>query len=142
MARPPKETSRKNNPNFSPVTAQIPKLLGRRLRLFVAQAELTISEVVQQALEEFLDKRNVRLPEESSTPESFKELVRNNYFDLINAGKIPPARLKELAFGEKPNTAELVIISNVLEMEEEWVVELRDRSFPKQTKPKQTNGTT
>lgn len=142
MARPPKENSRKNNPNFSPVTAQIPKLLGRRLRLFVAQAETTISEVVEEALEEYLDKRGVKLPEESKT-ESFSELIRSHYFDLMNAGKINPSRLKELAFGHKPTTAELVIIANNLDIPEELVVELRDRTFPKnQTKPKHTNGHT
>jgi hypothetical protein len=59
----------------------------------------------------------------------------------MNSGKINPDRLKELAFGQKPTTAELAIIANILAVAEEFVVELRDRSFPKKNKPKQTNGT-
>lgn len=109
--------------------------------MFVVQEETTISEVVEEALEEYLNKRGVNLPEKSKT-ESFNELIRNHYFDLMNAGKIDPSRLKELALGQKPTTAELSIIANNLDIAEELVVDLRDRSFSKnQTKPKQTNGT-
>ncbi len=141
MARPPKEGSRKNNPEFSPVTAQIPKPLGKKLRLLVAQEESTISEVVEAALEEYIAKRLVQTPKPTPLPETFSDLVKANYFELMNSGKLKPARVKSLAFGEKPTTAELAIIAHVLDVLEEFIVELRDRSFPKKTKPKQTNGT-
>jgi hypothetical protein len=49
----------------------------------------------------------------------------------MNSGKIDHNRLKELAFDQEPNTAELVILANVLDIPEELVVDLRDRSFPK-----------
>jgi hypothetical protein len=141
MPRPPKENSRRNNPDYSPVTAQIPKPLGKKLRLFVTQEETTISEVVEAAITEYLDKRIV----ESAIPipqvESFADLVKVNLFTLMSSEKVSPDRLKDLALGQKPNTAELAIIANVLDVAEEYVVELRDRSFPKNSKPKQTNGT-
>lgn len=141
MPRPPKESSRRNNPDYSPVTAQIPKPLGKKLRLFVAQEEITISEVVEVALTEYLDKRMVQAAIPLPQPETFADMIKINHFDLMNSGKINPDRLKELAFGQKPTTAELAIIANVLAVAEEFVVELRDRSFPKKNKPKQTNGT-
>jgi len=58
----------------------------------------------------------------------------------MNSDKINPEWLKELASGQKPNTAELVILANILDIPEELVVDLRDRSFPRKSKPKQTNG--
>lgn len=141
MARPPKEGSRKNNPNYSPVTAQIPKLLGKKLRLFVAQEETTISEVVEAALEEYIDKRMVQSVMPIPQVESFTDLIKVNLLALMSSEKVSPDRLKELAFGKKPSTAELAMIANVLDVAEEFIVELRDRSFPKNSKPKQTNGT-
>ena len=127
MARPLKVGSRKNNPDYSPVTAQIPKPLGKKLRLFVAQEETTISEVVEAALEEYIDKRMVQIPNPTPLPETLSGLVKANYFELINSGKLNPDRLNELAFGQNPTTAELAIIANVLDVAEEFVVELRDR---------------
>jgi hypothetical protein len=59
----------------------------------------------------------------------------------MNSGKLKADRLKELAFRQTPTTAELAIIANVLDVAEEFVVELRDRTFPKNSKPKQKNGT-
>jgi hypothetical protein len=75
-------------------------------------------------------------------PETFSDLVKENYFELTQSGKLKPDRVKALAFGEKPTTAELAIIAHVLDVVEEFIVDLRDHSFPKNSKPKQTNGTT
>jgi hypothetical protein len=143
MARPPKEGSRKNNQNYSPVTAQIPKSLGKKLRLFVAQEETTISEVVEAALDEYIGKRMVQVLKPTPAPETLSDLVKSNYFELIHSDKLKPDRIQELAFGQKPTAAELAIIAYVLDVAEEFVVQLRDRSFPKNAKPKpkQTNGT-
>jgi len=141
MPRPPNENSRRNNPDYSPVTAQIPKPLGKKLRLFVAQVETTISEVVEVALMEYLDKRMVQVPKPTPVPQTFSDLVKANYFELMSSDKLKPDRVKALALGEKPTTAELAIIAHVLDVVEEFIVDLRDRSFPKKSKPKQTNGT-
>jgi hypothetical protein len=134
MPRPPKESSRRNNPDYSPVTAQIPKPLGKKLRLFVAQEEITISEVVEAALTEYLGKRMVQTAIPPPQPETLADLVKTNYFALTNSGKLDPDRLKDLAFGQEPTTAELAIIANVLDVAEEFVVELRDRNSLSQSK--------
>lgn len=83
------------------------------------------------------------IPKPTPAPETLSDLVKSNYFELIHSGKLKPDRVKALAFGENPTTAELAIISYVLEVAEEFVVELRDRSFPQNAKPKpkQPNGT-
>jgi hypothetical protein len=102
---------------------------------------------MEEALEPWVEKEEKRLlPKEKSKadePQTIAELIKNNYFDLMNSGKIDLTRLKELAFNGKPTTAELVILANVLDIPEELVVDLRDRSFPKnQSRSKQTNGHT
>ncbi len=102
MARPPKEGSRKNNQNYSPVTAQIPKSLGKKLRLFVAQEETTISEVVEAALDEYIGKRMVQVLKPTPAPETLSDLVKSNYFELIHSDKLKPDRIQELAFGGRP----------------------------------------
>ncbi len=134
MPKPPTGSRRRNNPDFSPVTAFLPNALGKRLRVFIAHQESTISEVVEEALSEYLDKRMAQAVMLTPQPETLADLVKINHFDLMNSGKINPDRLKELAFGQKPNTAELAIIANVLDVAEEFVVELRDRSFPQNSK--------
>jgi hypothetical protein len=97
--------------------------------------------VVEAALNEYLDKRMVQAAIPTPQPETLADLVKTNHFELMNSGKINPDRLKELALGQKPNTAELAIIANVFDVAKEFVLELRDRSFPKKNKPKQMNGT-
>jgi hypothetical protein len=123
------------------VTAFLPNTLGKRLRVFIAHQGSTISEVVEAALNEYLDKRMVQAAIPVPQLETLADLVKINHFELMNLGKINPDRLNELAFGQKPTTAELAIIANVLGVAEEFVVALRDRSFPKSSKPKQKNGT-
>lgn len=141
MPKPPSGSRRRNNPNFSPVTAFLPTPLGKRLRVFIAQAESTISEVVEAAITEYLDKRMIEPGILLPQVETFADLVKFNLFALLSSGKIQPERIKDLALGQKPTTADLAIIAHVLDAPEEYIVALRDRSFPKKTKPKQTNGT-
>jgi len=110
--------------------------------------QIDFGKGMEEALEPWVKQEEKRLlPKEEKSkanePQTIAELVKNNYFDLMNSDKITPERLKELASGQKPNTAELVILANVLDIPEELVVDLRDRSFPrKQSRPKQTNGHT
>lgn len=79
----------------------------------------------QKARELILDwvtewkKLNPAQKEETRRPESFTELVRQNYFVLMNNGKINHMRLKELSFGQKPNAKEVKLIAEVLEVNPE-----------------------
>lgn len=132
---------RRKDPNYEQVTGHVQKDLARRFKVFCTDQRITIAEALDKAIALFLQQADKR--QEPSHPETFAELVKGNYFDLMNSGKINPDRLKELASGQKPNTAELVILAHVLNIPEELVVELRDRSFPKKkSRPKQTNGHT
>lgn len=78
----------------------------------------------QKARELILDwvaewkKLNPVQKEETKRPESFTELVRQNYFALMNNGKINQMRLKDLSFGQKPNAKELKLIAEVLEVDQ------------------------
>jgi hypothetical protein len=131
---------RRKDPNYEQVTGHVQRDLARRFKVFCTDQRITIAEALDKAIALFLQQGD-RLAK--NQPETFAELVRNNYFDLMNSDKISPDRLKKLASGQKPNTAELAILANVLDIPEELVVDLRDRSFPKnQSQPKKTNGTT
>ncbi len=137
---------RRKDPNYEQVTGHVQRDLARRFKVFCTDQRITIAEALDEAIALFLQQGD-RLAKNSdqlkSQSETFAELVRNNYFDLINSGQIDPDRLKKLASGQKPKTAEMVIIANVLDIPEKVVVDLRDHSFPKnQSKPKQTNGHT
>ncbi|HAX78926.1 MAG TPA: hypothetical protein DCY88_24645, partial [Cyanobacteria bacterium UBA11372] len=48
---------RRNNPEYSQVTALVPKALAQRLRIFCVENEIQITEAVEVAIEEFLDRR-------------------------------------------------------------------------------------
>ena len=137
---------RRKDPNYEQVTGHVQRDLARRFKVFCTDQRITIAEALDKAIALFLEQgdRLAKDPDQlKNQPETFAELVRKNYFDLMNSDKISPDRLKDLAFGQKPKTAELVIVANVLELPEELVVDLRDRSFPKnQSRPKQTNGHT
>ncbi len=134
MPKPPTGSRRRNNPEFSPVTAFLPSALGKLLRVFVAHQETTLSEVVEAALTEYLNKRMVQAAIPTPQPETLADLVKTHHFALTNSGKLDPDRLKDLAFGQEPTTAELAIIANVLDVAEEFVVELRDRNSLSQAK--------
>jgi hypothetical protein len=125
---------RRKDPNYEQVTGHVQRDLARRFKVFCTNQRITIAEALDQAIAAFLqqaDEEVINQPQVQKQPETFAELVKNSYFELINAGKVNPDRLKELALGEKPNVGELAIIAHVLDIPEELVVELRDRSFPK-----------
>ncbi len=130
MPKPPTGSRRRNNPDFSPVTAFLPNALGKRLRVFIAQQETTISEVVEQALKEYLDRYQPEITQPKSKPETIAEVVQENYYKLLTDGKIVPDNLKAIAGGEKPSNADLVRIAQILDIREENLLAMRDRIFP------------
>ena len=140
MPRPPKESSRRNNPDYSPVTAQIPKALGKRLRLFVTQEETTISEVVEAALDEYLDKKQPQefLPQQ---PKTIAEVVQQNFWKLRQHNI---KNIDVIASGQAPTKADIVRISSILDLDQGELLKLAKREFgelPKaQPKDKEPNG--
>lgn len=53
--------TRRKDPNYVQVTAMVTKDLAKRLKIYCASAETTITETVEQALEEFLAKQKKEL---------------------------------------------------------------------------------
>jgi hypothetical protein len=63
-------------------------------------------------------------------PKTLVELVQQNYYRLVSDGKVKLENLKAIADGEKPNNADLVRIAQILDIQEEELVAMRDRDFP------------
>jgi hypothetical protein len=131
MPRPPKEGSRRNNPDYSPVTAQIPKGLGKRLRLFVTQKETTISEVVEKALAEYLDRNQVQVS--VLQPNSIGEVVRQNFWTLREHNI---KNIDAIAKGAAPTKADIVRISSILDLEQGELLRLAMSEFGELPKAK------
>jgi hypothetical protein len=131
MPRPPKEGSRRNNPDYSPVTAQIPKGLGKRLRLFVTQKETTISEVVEKALAEYLDRNQVQVS--VLQPNSIGEVVRQNFWTLREHNI---KNIDAIAKGAAPTKADIMRISSILDIEQGELLRLAMSEFGELPKAK------
>jgi hypothetical protein len=74
--------------------------------------------------------------EETSEQKNIASLVKENFYQLLEDGKIRPEILKAIAAGEKPSHADLLQIAHTLNMREEDLLEMRDRSFPNQPERK------
>jgi hypothetical protein len=53
----PKLTARRSDPNYTQVTSHVPKELAKRLKFYCTEYETTITEAVEEALREYLDKK-------------------------------------------------------------------------------------
>lgn len=101
------------------VTAVVPIKLKEKLKKYADTKKWSLSTAMVSLIEEGLDREG---PEPDSVndkpaqtqPTSFKELVRQKYFEIMNSGKISPQRLKDLSFGQKPSSKERVILAEVL----------------------------
>lgn len=80
--------------------------------MFVTQEELTISEVVEQALVEYLDQKQIQVL--SAQPQTIAELVQQNYYKLVSNGKIKPENLQAIASGSEPSKTDLRRIAETL----------------------------
>src|ERR671932_701169 len=54
------DLARRNNPDYSQVTGLIDKDLARRLRVYCADQDVTIAEVMEEAISDFLEKRQAQ----------------------------------------------------------------------------------
>jgi hypothetical protein len=66
------DLGRRENPEYSRVTGLLNRELAKRLRVFVATTETTISEVVEKALQKYLDEFD---PKANSTENSDSQLL-------------------------------------------------------------------
>ena len=97
----------------------VPQSLKKRFKQTCLLKDVNMSDVGVALIEQWLEENEVSIQKEETAeqkPESFTELVRQNYFALMNNGKINHMRLKELSFGQKPNAKEVKLIAEVLEV--------------------------
>jgi hypothetical protein len=123
--------TKRNDPNYAQVTGHIPVDLARRFGIYCASKQISKSEGLEKAVETLLAQEpEFSAHETPKPPSTLTELVRDNYFALMNAGEISHSRLEDLAFGHKPTTTEIATIASNLDIPKERVVELSDRTFP------------
>lgn len=58
------DLGRRENPEYSRVTGLVNRELAKKLRVFVAQNETTISEVVEKALKQYFDSHEAMKKDE------------------------------------------------------------------------------
>jgi hypothetical protein len=61
------ELARRNNPNYSQVTGLIDKDLARKLRVYCADQDVTIAEVMEEAIADYLEKKQSQKTEPSTS---------------------------------------------------------------------------
>ena len=99
--------------------------LSKKVRILLQERLEEVERIRQKDILAASAKR--REPE----PQTIAELIEQNYSKLIELGGVEPERLEALKNGEKPTIRELVFLARDLDMDEELIVELRDRRFPK-----------
>ncbi len=52
-----KDVGRRNDPNYSRLTGLVPKPLAQKIRVLAVEEEVTISELMEEALSEYLQKK-------------------------------------------------------------------------------------
>ncbi|MBD1835370.1 hypothetical protein H6F61_22455 [Cyanobacteria bacterium FACHB-472] len=138
--------TRRDDPNYSQVSGYISKDLALRFKIACTSKEITQSEALESAVARWLEEEDILVAggkdseKSQSSPQTIAELVERNYHQLLKLGGVGADRLEALKDGAKPTVRELVFLARDLDMDEELIVEMRDRSFPKKNKRRQTNG--
>lgn len=94
-----------------------------------AKYSVEVTQVMSK-LYQRLPKDNMLTTVTSKKPQTIAELVDENYEKLLSMNCIKPERLELLADGGKPNASDLTKLAHNLDLTEEYVIELRDISFP------------
>jgi hypothetical protein len=63
-----KDLARRNNPDYSQVTGLIDKDLARKLRVHCAEQDVTIAEVMEEAIADYLEKKQSKRDNNPPTP--------------------------------------------------------------------------
>lgn len=119
-------------------------------KLYCSLKGTTMTNVLKEHIEKLLASEEFRLLLEKrlneqrrvtpSVPKTIASVVKENFYQLLEDGKIRPEKLQEIAAGGKPSNPDLVRIAQILDIREEELLAMRDREFPNQSKRKQTNG--
>ncbi|MBD2047272.1 hypothetical protein H6F78_17015 [Coleofasciculus sp. FACHB-64] len=129
---------KKDDPNYQIVRGHVPKELAKRFKFYCVENGVDNSQGLENILTEYLQqKEEQHLDNEAASQASTQtiaELVQQNYVQLLEKGGVDRERLKALKDGAKPTVRELAFLARELQMNKEVIVELRDRSFPKNTR--------
>ncbi|MBW4512931.1 MAG: hypothetical protein KME64_41550 [Scytonematopsis contorta HA4267-MV1] len=142
MKQPNDQRGKRADPNYKQITGMVPKQLALYFKARCAELETDMSKVLEMLVRSWLLN-----PTKPEAPNPLAQLVLDNYPRLLEIGDIKPERLDVLVMGEKPCVGDLAKLAHNLSLEEEYLVELRNKSFPpeveqKPTNKKQKNGTT
>lgn len=128
----------------------LPVEVKEDFKLFCSLRGTTMTNILKEHIEQLLASDEFRLLLEErlnekrrvtpSVPKTIASLVKENFYQLLEDGKIRPEKLQEIAAGGKPSNPDLVRIAQILDIREEALLTMRDRDFPNQPKRKQTNG--
>ncbi len=147
------ERGKRGNPDYSPISGYVPKQTAHLFRVICTALDVSQSEILEQIVTNWVQANTGAIPGLIATaavgqPNPVKvqvntiaELVNNNYQLLRDNGSIKVDRLQALRGGTPPTAADLTKLAQNLDIPEELVIELRDKSFPKRKK-EQANGTT
>jgi hypothetical protein len=123
------------------IRGRVPESVRARFKSACALLGRDMSGVLSELIERWLEEVEPQLPTSEPEvpkvqPKSIAELVQQNFYQLLTDGKITPDHLKAIAAGEKPSNADLSQIAHTLNMREEDLLQMRDRSFPNQPERK------
>lgn len=72
-----KDLARRNNPDYSQVTGLIDKNLARKLRVYCADQDVTIAEVMEEAIADYLEKKQSKQNESPTSGSSSGKTKRD-----------------------------------------------------------------
>jgi hypothetical protein len=92
--------------------------------------ERIINDAVSAKYSVEITSRPYQRQSSQQEPVTIAALVKDNHQKLIDMRCIKPERLVALMAGEKPNASDLTKLAHNLDLDEEYVIELRDQNFP------------
>ncbi|NEO34478.1 MAG: hypothetical protein F6K36_29580 [Symploca sp. SIO3C6] len=102
----------------------LPAEMKENFKLYCSLKGTTMSEQIKGFINSLLSSKEFSYlleqklaKHQASEVDSIKELIRQNYFQLMDGG-INQQRLQELAFGEKPSAKEREKIKKILGLDE------------------------
>ncbi|MEG3879305.1 hypothetical protein QT972_18290 [Microcoleus sp. herbarium7] len=103
----------------TPLRLLVSEEFKSRLKAQAGRMGVTMGEIIEAVATKPLRELELKSVQASGNeqPETFKDLIRQKYFELMNSGKLGHQRLKELSFGQKPTIKERQLISQILELD-------------------------
>jgi hypothetical protein len=158
---PPK--GRRSDPNYTQLAGLIPKRLAEEVRVYCAKRDLTISELMEAALQDYIDNQEVEEYKQRKNqaenqpirveqePPTIAQLVAGwDLRALADSSRLSIERLQSIAHGAYPTDRDLILLGRWLRKSDGelyqtvQLMEIRDRDFPNQIHENDkpiTNGT-